>query len=166
MRTDYEPPHLQRAGSSLQPRPGESHTFPGHTVIGSWRHTLYTQRRFTRQFDTKHTLGQDCGRVRLPFDRRGWRATPGHVCASPTQMWRTPPDNPRRDVCTRVCNSQPRRGGLAKPRPSAWGRGRFSESSPEGATYGIRSYRAPPGLEVGNEIASYRFHPGRWPGLC
>jgi hypothetical protein len=65
-----------------------------------------------------------------------------------------------------ACNSEPRRGGLAKPGPTAWERRRSSRSSPEGATYEMRIYHAPSGLDAGNEIRSYGFHPGRWPGLC
>ena len=51
--------------------------------------------------------------------------------------------------------SQPRRGTLTKPRPTAWVRRRFSESSPEGASYGRRSYPALSGLEAENGIFSY-----------
>ena len=65
-----------------------------------------------------------------------------------------------------LMGSQPRRGGLAKPRPTAWERQWFSELSPEGATYGMRAYHAPSGLEVGNELSSYPYHPGRWPGFA
>jgi hypothetical protein len=48
------------AGSFLQPEPGERQALPHQSLTGSQGHTLYTLGRFARQFDTKHTLGQEC----------------------------------------------------------------------------------------------------------